>query len=428
MTPVTDERRNIRNSGIVQFMHNYEADSVSIHIKSYPQKIDNLIIYECFQAFVLPESLHGQMLLTWRNSTNETPDTVFHPCEIDAYNAMINIYSAPKSKEFPLANSRSSIHGRGASHPSIIKLQQSCNYLHHRASMLHLSPTNSPDVKERFKVSSRNYKPNGAPSVDPIDFLPRMFEACFVKDKKSILEKVRNWQMILLSISHFYRPSEACQYCPLVSSVELPKSKADIDVDGVPKWLVLSLSEWKGRKSNGKYEMLLYRNYVDVRFCPVVWLLLWIQMSGIKQGPIICRIDADTKHPFIACKTGIMHTDKGNHYTVYLDHSNRIVNILYDEYSSILRRLFSLAGYRGLKPYTIRKFSVKWGARCGAKDWHLKNTGRWQKTSSHFHAYVQEGISESEQYCSNGKIDEIRKLWVYRPTTFHKNIAPEFDF
>ena len=66
-------------------MHNYEADSVSIHIKSYPQKIDNLIIYECFQAFVLPESLHGQMLLTWRNSTNETPDTVFHPCEIDAY-------------------------------------------------------------------------------------------------------------------------------------------------------------------------------------------------------------------------------------------------------------------------------------------------------------------------------------------------------
>ena len=201
-----------------------------------------------------------------------------------------------------------------------------------------------------------------------------------------------------------------------------------VDVDGVPKWLVLSLSEWKGRKSNGYYEMLLYRNYVDVRFCLVVWLLLWIQMSGIKQGPIICRIDADTKHAMIACKTGIMHTDKGNRYTVYLDQSNRIVNILYDEYSSILRRPLSLAGYRGLKPYTIRKFSVKWGARCGAKDWHLKNTGRWQKTSSHFHAYVQEGISESEQYCSNGKIDEIRKLWVYRPTTFHKNIAPELDF
>ena len=88
---------------------------------------------------------------------------------------MVNVYSAPKSKEFPLSGSLLPIFGRGASHPSIIKLQQSCNYLHHRASMLSLSPTNSPDVKERFRVSSRNYKPNGAPSVDPIDFLPRLF-------------------------------------------------------------------------------------------------------------------------------------------------------------------------------------------------------------------------------------------------------------
>ena len=94
MTPVTDERRNIRNSGIVQFMNNYESENVSIHIKSYPQNIDNLIKYECFQAFVLPESLHGRMLLTWRDSTDETPEIAFHACEIDAYNAMVNVYSA----------------------------------------------------------------------------------------------------------------------------------------------------------------------------------------------------------------------------------------------------------------------------------------------------------------------------------------------
>ena len=57
LTPVTDERRSIRNAGIVRFMNNYEAENVSIHIKSYHQKIDNLIKYECFQAYVIPDSL-----------------------------------------------------------------------------------------------------------------------------------------------------------------------------------------------------------------------------------------------------------------------------------------------------------------------------------------------------------------------------------
>ena len=53
-------------------------------------------------------------------------------------------------------------------------------------------------------------------------------------------------------------------------------------------------------------------------------------------------------------------------------------------------------------------------------------TSRWFKTSKHFHVYVQEGLLESEAAIEEGnKIDPIRLLWVYRPTTYHTAIVPE---
>jgi hypothetical protein len=117
---------------------------------------------------------------------------------------------------------------------------------------------------------------------------------------------------------------------------------------------------------------------------------------------------------------------------VFLTADNIMVNMKCAELSGSVQKngiefkgsgfkyLFSLAGYHeaNLTFYTFRKSGVKWGARCGAKDWQLKHTGRWNSCSRHFGNYIQAGILESNFFANTNGLDPIRKMWVYRPTTF----------
>ena len=48
------------------------------------------------------------------------------------------------------------------------------------------------------------------------------------------------------------------------------------------------IRDWKHRSKPNKkkpYVIRIYRNYLDPRFCPVLWLLKWLVFSGIKSGP-----------------------------------------------------------------------------------------------------------------------------------------------
>ena len=370
------------------------------------------------------------MLRHWRYSEVGSPSITFSECTVAAYNTMVNVFLAKSDVTFKYKDdigTEHTVQGRGCSQPTAIKLKQSCIFLHQYANAYYVCPTLDSSMKVRFKVDDRNYRPQGAPSVDPVEFLPAIYNAIFNKFSSwTLLTKVCYWFMILLAINHFYRPSEMCQYCPLATNIKLPPYDSDIDKDGIPKYLIISLTGWKGRLETGAYEMVLHRNYVTPRYCPVIWGLTWLKMSGIKAGPVVCGFNNEgnimqTSH----CAK--MSNRKGTNYTVYLDSSGEIVNLSYKKYSRILKRIFEKAGYSNLTPYTIRKFSVKWGARCGAKDWQLKNTGRWYVVSRHFHIYVQQGHIEEETATTHGKVDEIRKLWVYRPTSFHKVMHPELN-
>ena len=45
--------------------------------------------------------------------------------------------------------------------------------------------------------------------------------------------------------------------------------------------------KWRSKGNKGKrYSIRIHRNYLDARFCPVLWLLKWLSVSGIKSGPI----------------------------------------------------------------------------------------------------------------------------------------------
>ena len=41
--------------------------------------------------------------------------------------------------------------------------------------------------------------------------------------------------------------------------------------------------------------------------------------------------------------------------------------------------------------------------------------------------YVQQGHIEEETATTHGKVDDIRKIWVYHPTSFYKVIHPELN-
>jgi hypothetical protein len=190
----------------------------------------------------------------------------------------------------------------------------------------------------------------------------------------------------------------------------------------------LALSGWKGRKHTFDYNIHFWRNYVNIKFCPVFWLMLWIRVSGIKAGPIYCRLQQDGKSIMKCTKTAILESNTGPSQTVYLDDKDNVVNLHYHHLSRVFKVIFKNAR---LPPetslYIFRKTGAKWAARCGAKEWQIKNTGRWYRTSRHFHSYIEAGVYESELKSMDAQIDIIRTFWVYKPTCFLTRLADEFN-
>ena len=100
----------------------------------------------------------------------------------------------------------------------------------------------------------------------------------------------------------------------------------------------------------------------------------------------------------------------------------------YEVVRRLLKQAGKAAGYNPahFRAYTFRKSGTKCGARCGAAEWDLKNTGRWKNRSEHFFSYIEEGGSEKDMYQKGNTADPIRSLWVYKPTSYYLNcLHPE---
>ena len=66
-----------------------------------------------------------------------------------------------------------------------------------------------------------------------MDALPRMHSANFDElNNRSFIEKLRDWTCILIACIIMARPSEVCEYCPVVESLE-GKKRLDEHVFGV---------------------------------------------------------------------------------------------------------------------------------------------------------------------------------------------------
>ena len=281
------------------------------------------------------------------------------------------------------------------------------------------SPTDLMEGKDLLAKMEKTYSPEGAPTVDPVQFLPAVYNTIqFAHNRRKKKHKVmktkheisRNWFAFLLLWVMFGRPSEACEYCPAVESVHFPTDIV-FDVDGLPPYLIIDLLQWKNRViGKGRYQMKIIRNKLNGMFCPVFWLLYWLALSGLTAGPLITRLIPEANN-FVA-PTAVKKVKTPDGIIMYQTEDGLNVGISHHSLESSLVTAFREAGFVDSVLYTIRKTATMMGARCGGRHFALLATGRWKANSHHFSQYIQSGVSDSEKY-PNKEDDPLRKLWVY---------------
>ena len=235
------------------------------------------------------------------------------------------------------------------------------------------------------------------------------------------LERVRNWAMLLIAIVLFARASELTIdakkviRCPTYEDILLPESPSQWDADGLPQFIELALRKWKSRTvahQGKRYAMRVHRNYLDSRFCPVTWLLMWLAYSKIKSGPIFQSLRGEevtgepvsesawvgaTTKIFTACglyKPGWKDKETGRYHKPSRPrgHGNPVTN------------------------HGIRRSAAQWAGRCGGREIDVKNNGRW-KSMVEFAKYMAQGFALRTKKEKDFGEDPIFKTWVWKSPT-----------
>jgi hypothetical protein len=195
------------------------------------------------------------------------------------------------------------------------------------------------------------------------------------------------------------------------------------------------LRDWKHRSTPNKnipYEIRIYRNYLDPRFCPVLWLLKWLVFSGIKSGPIYQTWDAKRSvYNGASLKEDVWTGMTTKLFTVVrhccckpLARPTGTRCSLTPRFPFYFYLFLSQAGLyfpereekKGCTNHAIRKSAVQWAARCGGSLLEIRNNGRW-KSFEDIATYYAQGMYQSESAKENFGEDGIRRMWVWKPVT-----------
>ena len=212
--------------------------------------------------------------------------------------------------------------------------------------------------------------------------------------------------MFLMYCACIGRASLFTRFCPLVEDIELSE---EMDVDGYPQWIVLMIRYWKGN-ADGKrrpQRLKIFRNYIDVRFCPIVNLFLWLKLYDITSGPI-----------FPACNSLFTAIQKDAHGNTFFNTPGW--------WENQLKKLFVFTGGQliACTSHSIRKSCTIWAIRSGYESLFIRLVGRWSSTSDSFMEYVQQGIDEKADMFNSGATDPIYLIWVFQ-THHYKGVLSQ---
>ena len=228
--------------------------------------------------------------------------------------------------------------------------------------------------------------------------LPMLYKACFSKNGWNDAKRLEVWAALLLQLAIMGRASCVTTYCPLWEEMELPKTEDGFDADGMPKYLVFVLHNWKHRSGEMyPYKILVHRNYLDAKHCPIFWTLSL----------------ANTRRFYGEELKGKMLTWQfpcGNKPKRYSE-----------RYRRAIKRLFCIAskepGYEYLaecSSHSVRRSAANWANRSKVDRSMIMDVGRWNDLTTLF-KYLMQGNAEIRRYQienSNWE-DPICRIWVF---------------
>ena len=287
--------------------------------------------------------------------------------------------------------------GRGMKHNTIKALVCAQASLCWKMNWRSDAPSQNEQIQELLCDYEQRSPETHAEAFDMESDLKDMFDACFSMRGWSRFAQIKHWIWLLCALSWFGRACCMTTYCPLVESLELPSTRRGWDADGLPKYVDLAFLDWKWRSKLCKdqpYLVRLHRNYLDARFCPVTWLLIYLHYlkKEIKRS------------------TGPLFAD---------DRSGHVGKVLKPaRFQTAMMKLFDKCFLFTCTSHSIRRSAFQWCGRCGGQESVAKLTARHTPASSEFYKYMEDGCKKREKAESEndeGWIDPIFKSWVWKP-------------
>jgi hypothetical protein len=237
-----------------------------------------------------------------------------------------------------------------------------------------------------------------AVAFSPEEMLPIIYEVIWYKSSLSLEKKTILWTRVLVQLATIARGSDiswekGAHYCPLVKNIQFPKDKRNYREDGLPLWIVLVWTDWKGRPvRHGKspYKVRVCANPANARYCPITWLLRTLSMRRDKQGMTTAEFLNGPILPPVTAAT----------------------------YRNHLKAMFRLAGVPQYSSHSFRRSGAQWAARCGLDVNMIKDIGRWCDLAM-VERYIAEGTAYAQQRMDDlgATTDPVLEFWIFDQRT-----------
>jgi integrase len=184
-------------------------------------------------------------------------------------------------------------------------------------------------------------------------------------------------------------------YTPEFEDCQLPTEAKNYCEDGMPKFIILGMRDWKSRspkciRQQEVYKLRLQMNPLSLDYCPVHWITLHWELRARKgkqlTGPIIKKLQDKT-------------------------------------FKKNLKKLFVVAGIPSCSGHSIRRTAAQWARRSGADLFTILNVGRWTSLEN-LRLYLKEADKiGAAKMDANDQRDPLLDFWVFNSKTQIDTVA-----
>jgi hypothetical protein len=182
------------------------------------------------------------------------------------------------------------------------------------------------------------------------------------------------------------------------------------------------IRDWKHRSKPNKgkrYSIRIHRNYLNSKFDPVFWLLYYLSVAGIKEGPLFPDVSESSWADMSV--TLFEEVSVTSLFFLFVSNAPRMTT----PFPAKQAGLYTKSSYdditgkyvppSGCTNHSIRRSAAQWAGRCLGNVIDVKNNGRW-KSMDQMSQYVAQGAVDRNRHIQDNKgTDPIWGIWVWKP-------------